>query len=134
MESRAYRLLRERFRSLSDLHFMRIENLAGSGCPDINVCYAGRELWIECKEVKRFSKGAKILRRKLRPEQLNWMRLRYAAGGATWICLYFPNRQPRISFIAFHPEIVDYTLEQLMELGYNVKNNWEKVIHDLFRR
>ncbi len=48
------------------VHWSRIENIAGTGIPDLNGCYMGREVWVE---LKMFS-GKQI---QVRSSQLVWM-------------------------------------------------------------
>ena len=33
-------------------HLCRIENVVGVGCPDVNACYKGNEVWLEMKVCK----------------------------------------------------------------------------------
>ena len=33
-------------------HVIRVENTSGSGTPDVNACYAGKETWLELKMAK----------------------------------------------------------------------------------
>jgi hypothetical protein len=57
---------------------IRIENAAGNGTPDVNVCYEGDEIWIELKVCPR----DKVLVRK---EQRVWGFRRARSGGRVWI-------------------------------------------------
>lgn len=47
-EAQLWTLIREKLTG----HLVRIENLAGSGQPDVNACLKGSEVWIELKMVK----------------------------------------------------------------------------------
>lgn len=49
----------------------RIENSAGTGQPDVNIAYAGREVWLELKVYK----GRQI---EVRHSQFRWLRNRLA--------------------------------------------------------
>lgn len=64
----------------------RIENTAGSGTPDINVCYQGLEFWIETKLV---TNGGRV---HIRPYQYSWIRRRTDAGGRIFIFAYESER------------------------------------------
>lgn len=56
-------------------HWSRVENVAGTGIPDVNGCLRGREIWLE---LKMFS-GNQL---RVRNSQLVWMRKRIEAGGS----------------------------------------------------
>jgi hypothetical protein len=56
----------------------RIENCAGSGMPDVNMCYEGFEIWVELKVLPLNM----IL---LRPAQYAWGMRRGTAGGSVFI-------------------------------------------------
>ncbi len=55
-------------------HYVRVETSTESGCPDVNICHRGVELWLELKYVE---KGYPILRK----EQYAWGIRRARAGG-----------------------------------------------------
>ncbi len=55
-------------------HVVRIENSLGSGIPDVNYCYMGRECWIELKA------GSK-----LRTSQRIWRETRVRNGGKVFL-------------------------------------------------
>lgn len=72
------RLFRER---LPHMHWTPIETAAtGSGVPDVNCCWRGREFWIEFK----FTAGWAVV---LRPEQVGWLARRARAGGRAFIAV-----------------------------------------------
>ena len=57
-------------------HWQSIESwIIGAGIPDLNACYHGKEIWIECK----------IHPRKPTPKQINWWERRHAAGGRVFL-------------------------------------------------
>lgn len=58
--------------------WMRLENLVGTGMPDINGCLNGVEVWVETKLVK----GNRI---HFEPMQPAWIRKRTRAGGKVYI-------------------------------------------------
>ncbi len=64
--------------NLTGVHFLRVENTAVTGAPDINGCRGGREIWIEAK----IFAGNKI---HFRPTQIPWIARRSAHGGTVWI-------------------------------------------------
>lgn len=66
------------------VHWSRIENIAGTGIPDLNGCYLGREVWLE---LKMFS-GRQI---QVRSSQLVWMTKRIQVGGRVLLMARTPN-------------------------------------------
>lgn len=62
----------------STMHATRIENAAGSGQPDVHVCYRGKRFWLELK-VKR---GRTIA---FRAAQHGWLAKADAAGDKAFI-------------------------------------------------
>ena len=62
-------------------HCQRVENTAGNGVPDINICEMGMEVWVEAKMV---IPGGVILRK----EQNGWGHRRAAAGGTVVVVAY----------------------------------------------
>ena len=73
------------------LHYVRVENASGVGMPDANLCWGGKEIWLEGKHLKalpvrdstpvRF--GAKSDIRLV--HQGNWLTKRTEAGGRCFI-------------------------------------------------
>ena len=73
------------------LHYVRVENASGVGTPDANLCWGGKEIWLEGKHLKelpvrdstpvRF--GAKNDVRLV--HQGNWMSERAETGGRCFI-------------------------------------------------
>ena len=60
-------------------HWQRIETgSTGTGIPDINICFKGKEIWVELKLIK----GKRV---DLTPTQVAWLMKRAKAGGHTWI-------------------------------------------------
>lgn len=55
-------------------HASRIENTAGNGMSDVNVCKDGKEVWVELKMFK----GKRL---HFRTSQLNWISTRHKFGG-----------------------------------------------------
>lgn len=72
-EAQLYRWLLDEV--LIGSHSQRIENTAGSGVPDINCCWNGIEIWIECKMREPL----------LRPFQWAWINRRVRAGGNVFV-------------------------------------------------
>lgn len=64
-------------RDLPQVHWCRIENAAGTGMPDVNACYMGREFWWELKILN----SDPLLRR----SQVAWMTARHEAGGRVFV-------------------------------------------------
>jgi len=84
-ESALNKWLRKKLKGFG-IHWQRIENIAGSGTPDINVCIHGVEHWIESKEMDAFPKRPETgVRVSLRQEQIVWLILRWRADGHGWV-------------------------------------------------
>ncbi len=62
----------------------RIETSTGSGIPDLNVCWSGREFWIE-------SKANAGTCPHIRPAQYAWMLHRCSKGGICFVIHRPPN-------------------------------------------
>jgi hypothetical protein len=63
-------------------HVERMENAIAKGTPDVNLCFEGRELWIELKVLEangNFKKGDPS------PEQLIWHMKRQIEGGRCFV-------------------------------------------------
>ena len=70
--------------------FQRIETgSTGRGIPDVNLCYGGKEIWVELKIVN----GRKI---DLSPEQVSWAHRRWRAGGTSYIMARYMTDGPRV--------------------------------------
>ena len=61
------------------VHWMRVENTATPGTPDLNGCHCGREAWIESKLIRT---GNKI---HFQPTQAPWIIHRTACGSRVFI-------------------------------------------------
>jgi len=73
--------LRQLFRAhLPTIHWLTVENVAEVGTPDLNGCYAGTEIWIECKRTA----GWRIA---ITPQQIGWLLRRSRAGGRTFVAI-----------------------------------------------
>jgi hypothetical protein len=70
-------------RLLYDAHIQRIETSTGSGIPDMNICWHGREFWAESKVA---TPGGNVL---LRPFQWAWLKRRQSHGGKSVILAQF---------------------------------------------
>lgn len=62
-------------------HAHRVENVAGSGQPDVEACLGGVEAWVELKILR----GGKL---EFRASQLAWIRDRLSAGGRVYVLAY----------------------------------------------
>jgi hypothetical protein len=62
-------------------HWQAIETGAvGLGVPDSNVCFSGRELWVEFKKTDHWAVT-------MRPEQIGWISRRTRLGGCVFIAI-----------------------------------------------
>lgn len=72
----------------SDLAISRIENLAGSGTPDVEGHLSGfGQFWVELKVCDRPKRTTTALRPKIRPAQIAWITRRVKVGGNVWVLL-----------------------------------------------
>ena len=94
----------------------RIENLVGSGFPDVNVCIGGVESWIEIKaptEPRRAGTPLFGSNHKLSLEQRNWFLRQHQAGGIGNI--YIETQQRRMLISGRHADLVNsLTTQQLV--------------------
>ena len=68
--------------NLPKVHWQRIEvGSLGTGVPDVNACWQGKEVWIELKLGSLQSIN-------LSPQQCAWHMRRANAGGVSWILSY----------------------------------------------
>ncbi len=78
-------------------HLQRIENLIGVGCPDVNACHDGNEVWLELKVCK----GNFVY---FQATQLAWFHQRVEANGrvkllAQWNYFVKGKRTPHILIV-----------------------------------
>lgn len=86
-EKQEYQLLKKNMPQGHD-RLDRIENLAGTGTPDLNYCIDGVEGWIEMKSAtERFKPNSKLLKHKLSQDQMNWFLKQRNAGGRAYILI-----------------------------------------------
>lgn len=65
-------------KNLLNVDFMRVENNAGTGAPDVNGCYMGVSVWIENKIIKG-------KRTTFQPTQPSWIFTRTNHGGRVFV-------------------------------------------------
>jgi len=102
----------------------RIENLIGSGFPDVNFCLGGFEGWIEIKAPKAPKKAKTKLfgsNHKLSQEQKNWFLEQIKAGGKCYIFIAIVDQKKHKAFLLVHGKhadiINDLNCDQLFELA-----------------
>ena len=99
-EASLWQLLRENLSK--EVHFQRIETGGtAKGVPDVNLCYQGKEIWIELKSIT----GNKLT---LSEFQIVWMHNRDKSGGK---CLILVKKEKQIR--AF--DVADYELEDFLD-------------------
>ena len=70
------------------VHAGRLENLVGTGWPDVEACIDGISVWIELKSEARPKRHDTPIRPKLRTSQSEWHRDRAATGFRhNWVLL-----------------------------------------------
>lgn len=85
----------------ADLHMTRVENLIGSGMPDVEGCYQGTQFWLELKSAMRPVRSATPVRfpTKGREEQASWAISRIAAGGRVGYLLQVGHGHSRTIYL-----------------------------------
>ena len=81
------------FEKTGRLHMCRIENLVGSGYPDVEGCLDTCQFHIELKAVARPKRESTPIRVNFQPRQIPWLRKRWDAGGNCWVLLRVGERQ-----------------------------------------
>ena len=72
--------------NLSKVHWQRIETGGmGTGVPDVNGCWQGKEFWLELKIGSLQSVN-------LSPQQCAWHMRRANVGGLSWILIHDPSK------------------------------------------
>jgi hypothetical protein len=69
------------------LHLLRIENLVGSGVPDVEGCLNGNHFWIELKCAAEPKRADTKLKPRFQPRQIPWLKARDRAGGRAYVLL-----------------------------------------------
>lgn len=99
-ESAAYQTLKAKCFKPHD-RIERIENLIGSGMPDVTYCIDGHNDWIEVKAPrnmpKRETTPVLVNNEKVSQEQKNWFLAQKNAGGQGWIWIDTPSHMLLIS-------------------------------------
>ena len=101
-----YSLLKSNY---PEVHWQRIENVAGEGVPDINGCISGKEFWIEAKIAKNKSFV-------IRNAQTAWLARRHNSGGRCFVLvredkelrLYKPDGEGGLNLIFRDVMPIDY--------------------------
>lgn len=89
----------------SDLQIERIENMLTAGRPDVDVFWLGKPAVIELKICpKRPARPTTVLRfgSPLRPSQIEWARVRVAAGGTVWYLIQVGAGHQRAIYLIHH--------------------------------
>lgn len=81
-------------------HAQRVENMTGSGMPDLNVCFKGQEFWIELKVCQ-----PEIL---IRREQWAWHHRRMASGGKCFLLALEPETNTVFFSPTFNLNVMPY--------------------------
>lgn len=86
-EAALWRFLGDILRPLG--HVIRVENVVGSGTPDVNYCINGAEGWIELKHLPSWPKNkasvVRIPHKRLFKVQCAWLHARSVIGGRSWL-------------------------------------------------
>ena len=63
-----------------DVHMGRLENVVGTGNPDVDICLDAVQIWLELKSEHRPARPGTSIRPKVRVDQEIWLRERVEAG------------------------------------------------------
>lgn len=135
-EANVRHMLIEKFEKQADC--CAIENEAGSGIPDLNVCYKGKDFWIEIKYREELPKriSTPALGKALRPSQRIWFKRRIAKE-ATNLFLFIRIDDELFLVHVFNEEILEAVEEanihtlQSMTCWHGFvrhKPDWEKAL------
>lgn len=83
-ETRAYTKLKKLY---PRAHWIRIESWTEPGIFDLNGCFNGCDVWIECKQVTRPKTRRGMIKPEVKKEQVVWEHNRRKVGGATYVAL-----------------------------------------------
>lgn len=102
------------------IHMERLENMIGAGHPDVELCYMGRQNWIEQKVAKRPARATTVLRfgSPLRDSQYEWALKRIAAGGRVWYLIQVGGGAERQMYL------IRATVETVNALYKHVTEEW----------
>ena len=107
--------------------WMRLENLVGTGMPDVNGCLNGVEVWLELKHV---ASGFKI---KFQPTQPAWILKRTLYGGRVFVLV-----RKLDTLYLYHGsqvrELVDQGLRVQPVLRMAKPFDWDLLLDVVFRR
>tara|TARA_R110000737_G_scaffold244400_1_gene255305 strand:- start:1223 stop:1666 length:444 start_codon:yes stop_codon:yes gene_type:complete len=115
-------------------HTQRIETgSTGLGIPDVNLCWEGKELWIELKVVK----GKRV---DLSPEQCAWHFRRHRAGGKSLIMARDKFDGPRkgkgdVIYIWSSKDVVEIQekgIECPADFIFHAPFDWKSIIASIF--
>lgn len=82
------------------LHMERIENLVGAGNADVSGCVDGRYFDIENKTAERPVRSGPIIGPNyIRPSQLVWHTLRWAAGGNNFVLIQVGRQKGALRYL-----------------------------------
>jgi len=82
-----------------DLHICRIENLVGSGYPDVEGCYIGRAFHLELKAAPRPKRPTTAIKVIFQPRQVPWLRKRWSVGGNCWVLLRIGSGRDAVHYL-----------------------------------
>ena len=108
-------------------HILRVENPAGPGTPDLNLCIRGVESWVEFKRVKKLPKSPQtpVFTGCLEPHQVLWHFNRSRAGGRSYIAGHVELEG--LTYLIpgeYSREFNDMTRERLDELTVPLEELW----------
>lgn len=99
--SRARRYYRE------ELDIQRVENLVGSGTPDVEGFLQGRgSFWIELKALESPKSDDSNVNHQVSQDQISWLYNRWASGGKGWILFQFGSGAAAEKFLMYGEKVL----------------------------
>lgn len=74
------------------IHIQRLEDSMAVGVPDTNLCYRGKEIWLEGKYAEMPKRLTTVIRPNLAFEQATWLESRTLAGGTCYVWVRLADR------------------------------------------
>lgn len=105
------------FLGRKEVHLTRHEDECTPGIPDVSYGLWGVNGWIELKAYTKWPvRIDKVKFSNLKPEQKNWIRNRYQAGGKVFLGVFFGKELVLIPG-CFIDEVKGITVERLLEVA-----------------
>lgn len=116
------------------LHIQRIEDSMATGIPDTNLCYWGKEVWLEGKWVaalpKRLTTTVKV---GLRVEQATWLEDRALAGGVCMVWIRITGRGWMLVRSDFRKLVHGFLWEDARPNGWSLHETSKELAEEILK-